>query len=99
MLTTLESHRRRGLARAALVALLLELSGEGGGRDLRRRPLFCYVASGNSASLGLLRSLGFEEGGELSWQGWTRRGGGGGGPEKPGGEQQGGAAAPLPAPS
>ena len=72
MLTTVEGHRRRGLARLALVALVTRLVEEEG--RLARHPLFCYVVEGNSPSLALLRSLGFEEGGVFAWQAWRRRG-------------------------
>jgi RimJ/RimL family protein N-acetyltransferase len=72
MLTTLEPHRRQGLARLALVALVQQLV-EGG--RLARHPLFCYVVEDNAPSLSLLRSLGFEEAGVFTWQAWRRGGG------------------------
>ncbi|KAI8472873.1 MAG: acyl-CoA N-acyltransferase [Monoraphidium minutum] len=75
MLTTLRSHRRRGLARAALVGLVQRLV-EGEGR-LAAHPLFCYVVAGNAPSLALLASLGFEETGVFAWQAWRRARGSG----------------------
>jgi hypothetical protein len=74
MLTTVDAHRRRGLARWVLVDLVQQMIAAG---HQAAHPLFCYVVETNVASRSLLRSAGFDEGGVFSWQGWELGGGGG----------------------
>ncbi|GBF95575.1 hypothetical protein Rsub_08556 [Raphidocelis subcapitata] len=69
MLHTEEDHRRRGLGRLVLVALVQRLVARGA---LARAPLFAYVVDSNEPSRRLLRALGFQETAVFSWQGWER---------------------------
>ena len=90
MLTTLEAHRRKGLARAVLGALCRALiaagaqraeaaaaAAGGGGGGCSAAALFCYVVVDNTPSRSLLESMGFEATGVFAWQHWERVGDGG----------------------
>ena len=70
MLTTVEAHRRKGLARLVLVDLLQQLVGAG---RQQSHALFCYVVETNAASRSLLRSVGLDEAALFSWQHWEKR--------------------------
>lgn len=64
MLHTVQEHRRKGLGKVSMMALVRKLQS-------LNTQVFCYVVQENTASMKLLESIGFQNTGMFDWVGYV----------------------------